>query len=260
MAGRSKSRKTAPAPKPQQDGYLWLSMRPLHVLVFLLPLITLYELGSIIYLSGPGQGIVETIAARKILSGFFEAFGVATFYLPGIAVLVVLLIWHLLVRDRWTIDLRVLAGMAMESVIWMLPILILGKLIAPQSIPAAIASADDLQTLGLGGKVTLSVGAGIYEEMLFRIIAIAAVHFLTVDVLRLKPVVGYILAALISALGFALYHDIRSLEGPIMWPLATFYFAAGLYFAGLYILRGFGIVVATHALYDIVVLAILPNR
>jgi hypothetical protein len=259
MAGRPKQRKTAPV-APPRDGYFWLSMRPLHILAFLLPLIGLYELGSIIYLSDPGRGIIETIAARNILSGFFEAFGVATFYLPGIALLVVLLIWHVLVKDRWTLDLRVLGGMGMESALWMLPILILGKLIAPQTIPAAMASPDGFHDLGLGARVTLSVGAGIYEELLFRLIAIAAVHFVVVDLLRAKAPAGYVAAAIVSAAAFALYHDIRSPEGLIQWPLAAFYFAAGLYFAGLYIVRGFGIVVATHALYDIVVLAILPSR
>ncbi len=259
MAGRTKQRKTAP-PAPKGEGYFWLSMRPLHILIFLLPLILAYELGSILYLSDPGHGIIETIAARNILSGFFEAFGAATFYLPGIALLVVLLIWHVLVKDRWTVDLRVLGGMGMESVLWMLPILILGKLIAPQTTPAAIATPEDLHALGLGARITLSVGAGIYEELLFRLIAIAAVHFLIVDVMKARNAAGYVAAALASAVGFAVYHDIRSADGLIQWHLAGFYFAAGLYFAGLYIVRGFGIVVATHALYDIVVLAILPSR
>lgn len=256
MASKPSKRKPAAA-APPADGYWSLSTRPLHVLIFLLPLIVLYELGSILYLSDPSRGVIETVAARNILSGFFETFGVATFYLPGIAMLVVLLLWHVLVRDRWTVDLRVLAGMAMESVLWMLPLLVLGKLMAPQSVPAAM-SADDLHTLGVGARVTLSVGAGIYEELLFRLIIIAAAHFILVDVARLKPTLGFVIAAIVSAAAFAGYHDIRGPEGQILWPLAGFYFVAGMYFAGLYILRGFGLVVATHALYDIVVLAVLP--
>lgn len=261
MAAQPAKRKTAAAPVPRQEGYLWLSMRPLHILIFLLPLIALYELGSIIYLSDPGHGLIETIAARNILSGFFEAFGVATFYLPGIALLVVLLIWHVLVNDRWTVDLRVLGLMAMESVLWMLPILVLGKVIAPQTIPAAfIPAAENIHTLDLGARVTLSVGAGIYEELLFRLIGIAAVHFVVVDLLRLKGPIGYIAAAIASAAAFALYHDIHTPQGLVIWPLLGFYFAAGLYFAILYIVRGFGIVVATHALYDVVVLVVLLGR
>jgi hypothetical protein len=35
--------------------------------------------------------------------------------------------------------------------------------------------------------------------------------------------------------------------------------AAGLYFGMLYILRGFGITVGTHALYDVLVLVMLPR-
>jgi hypothetical protein len=45
--------------------------------------------------------------------------------------------------------------------------------------------------------------------------------------------------------------------GGIDWRLLAFYCAAGLYFATLFVTRGFGIVVAVHALYDIVVLVVV---
>ena len=85
------------APEP----YARASKAPLHVLVFLLPLVIAYEIGSALYLSGAGGAPAETIRATKILSRFFESFGAAGLYLPGVALVAVLLIWHVLERRPW---------------------------------------------------------------------------------------------------------------------------------------------------------------
>src|SRR5436190_7062429 len=102
--------------KPR-TGYAWVSTRPLHVLLFLLPLMAAYELGSIRYLSDPGHGVIETIGARKILTDFFNTFGVAGYYLPPVVLSFVLLLWHVLEKDRWKVQGSVLLGMLMESVL-----------------------------------------------------------------------------------------------------------------------------------------------
>ena len=88
--------------------------------------------------------------------------------------------------------------------------------------------------------MTLAVGAGLYEELLFRLVLIAGLHLLLVDVARMKNVPGSMVAAAMSAGAFAWYHDVPGL--PMGLPLATFYVLSGLYFAGLFIVRGFGIV------------------
>lgn len=238
---------------PPRDGYFWLSTRPLHVLVFLIPLLVLHELGSVFFLSDPSRGVMETVAARRIVSGFFETFGAFSFYLPGLAVAVVMLIWHQLENDRWKIQLRVVPLMWMEAALWTLPLLVLGLLIAPRAAAVGVPSPEQL---GLGARLTLAVGAGIYEELLFRLILIAAIHFVLADLFKAGHRAAYTAAILISALAFAAYHDIAP-GGRMLWSLAAFYFAAGLYFAILYVVRGFGIAVAAHALYDIIVLVAL---
>ena len=65
-----------------------------------------------------------------------------------------------------------------------------------------------------------------------------------------------VIAVLVSAAAFALYHDPAG-AGSVAWSAMTFYFLAGLFFGGVYVWRGFDIVVAVHALYDIVVLTLL---
>ena len=71
-------RRKPPPPKDRRTppkGYAALSTRPLHVLVFLLPLVIAYEIGSIVYLVNP-EGDTKQILAQKILHQFFELFGV----------------------------------------------------------------------------------------------------------------------------------------------------------------------------------------
>lgn len=243
------------------DTYWLLSTRPLHVLVFLAPLVALYELGSVFFLADDKSGLSETIGARKILVDFFDAFGAATLYLPGVALVVVLMVWHLLERDRWAVRAGVLVGMAAESVLWTAPLLVLGLLLAQSGkAHAAATSLDPLAALPWQGRLTLSIGAGLYEELLFRLILIALVHFVLVDLARLRNTVGGVVAVLVSAVAFALYHDVSAAGGGIDLKLAGFYAVAGLYFALLFVLRGFGIVVAVHALYDVVVLVVVGSK
>jgi hypothetical protein len=248
-----------------RGGYGVLSARPLHILAFLSPLIIVYELGSILYLSDHHGAMIETIRAWKILSGFFEAFGVAGFYLPGVALATVLLLWHVLERDRWAVRPAVLLGMLMESIGWVLPLLVLTVLVqrllpggegAIQ--PAAGASGQALLDMPWQARLTISIGAGLYEELLFRMILIAGVHLVLVDLCRSGETIGRMAAVLISTAAFAFYHDVRLADGTVNVAAVAHYLLAGLFFAILYLFRGFGITASVHALFDILVLILLP--
>lgn len=263
------TRKKAGAPQPRAPeptlAYADLSARPLHVLIFLTPLLILYELGSVLYLSNPSTGAVETISARRMISTFFEAFGAFGLYLPGLVLATVLIVWHILRKDRWTIHLPVIPVMAMESIFWTIPLLVVAALIpyfvpAMQLFPCADpGSSSEIHRLSREARMTIAIGAGLYEELVFRVVGIALIHLIVVDVLGAKKQAGAIAAVVISALAFALYHDLRTATGALNIPLAVFLFLAGLYFGVLYIWRGFGIVVGVHALYDIVALVLLTS-
>lgn len=251
----AKPRRSAPAPGPQT--YAQLSQRPLHILVFLLPVLVAYELGAMLYLTGD-DGQTKTIAAWGMLARVFETFGVFGLHLPAALLVTVLLIWHLLQRDPWTLRLPVLAGMTMESFVWTVPLTILAMLLAGQpDAPPPAAQAEGLFSLPWQARLTISAGAGLYEELLFRMILIAAAHAVLADVVRVPSWLAGVLAVGLSAAAFALYHRAPgSMEAASLWTM-TFYFGAGLYFGTLYLLRGFGIVVAVHMLYDILALVVI---
>src|SRR5262249_8158612 len=100
------------------------------------------------------------------------------------------------------------------------------------------------------------VGAGIYEEVLFRMGLFAGLRWLLKHV-GLPPLAPSLLAATVSAVAFAAAHHI----GPQGEKLDAFVFLfrtlAGVYFAFVFQLRGFGIVVGAHVGYDVLVGALL---
>ena len=257
---------------PPKAGYFGRSRRPLHVLVFLLPLIIFYEIGSAVWLAGSDGALAQDIRARRIIAQLFDSFGIYGVYLPGILILVVLLIWQMLTRDSWRVRLKTVGGMWIEALVWTVPLLVLGQLLyrlligsgAPSvvGLDAIALSGDAISGHSMGARATISIGAGLYEELLFRMLAIAVIHLLLVDVGGLKNSTGTIAAIVISSALFAVYHDVGVLPGgpdSIQWAELIFFFAAGLYFGALYIARGFGIVAGVHALYDLAVLVVIPG-
>lgn len=237
------------------------SRRPLQMLVFLAPLVLLYEVGLALILRTE-RGVLTNKAHETLLT-FFDAMGVSAaggLYLGGLVIVVVLLIWHLLNRDAWRIDATVAGFMACEALALTLPLIALSVLVQrslPAAAPVLAAAAApgstpiELGELDLWSKMAISVGAGLYEELLFRMMIIAIVHTLLVDLGRLKHTTGLVAAVVISAVAFGIYHPLGLPDGSISWSRATFFVLAGLYFGLVYVLRGFGIVVAVHALYDI---------
>ena len=248
------------------DHYWVVARRPLQILAFLLPLIIAYELGLALLLRSE-QGVL-TNKAHETLLVFFERLGVPAaggLYLGGVAIVVVLLVWHLLNRDRWRIDPAAIGRMAAESLILTLPLLVLGQLISrsPLGSWGSWSGGGPPETqfveLGLWSKMAISVGAGLYEELLFRMVLIAVLHTLLVDVAKVSHATGASVAVLVSAVAFTLYHPIHDELGDLSVRKLSFYFLAGLYFGAIYVLRGFGIVVAVHALYDIITVLLLAD-
>lgn len=230
------------------------------MLAFLTPLIVAYEIGSALYLTDPASHTVDTIRAHRLMGEVFHAFGVGGLFLPGVLLAVVLLLWHVLTRDTWKIDLRILPGMLAESVAWTLPLLVLWQIVARASArvgelaAAAGGTADPFAAMSLPARLTISVGAGLYEELLFRMLGVALLHFVFADLMRLRHTAAACAAVGVSAAAFAAYH--LTPGEPIVWTRMVFYGLAGVYFGAIYAWRGFGVVVATHALYDAVVLAL----
>jgi len=244
------------------ESYWTESRRPIVILAFLLPLIIAYE-ACLALLLRSGDGLtISTVEAHKRILQFFATFDIAAgggLFVGGLLIVVVLFVWHLLMRDAWRFRPWVLAGMALESLLLALPLLVLSVVIASQFRAAAAgapAPGADPAELGVLARLAISIGAGLYEELVFRMLLVAVVHTLLVDVAKLSHAAGTTVAILLSAIAFTFYHDLSGLSGVELAQRMTFYFAAGVYFGILFVARGFGIVVGVHATYDILTVLI----
>lgn len=260
--GPEQSSRPRTASRDSSGGYFDRSRQPLEIFAFVAPLVVIYELGLAYALRGDGGTL--TNGAHEELVRFFSNIGVdparlnlPTLALPGVGLLLVLIVWQVLVRRPWTLHLSTVALMLVESVLLALPLLVLAQVISRALIPAAPETMTQLSTFG---RISMSIGAGLYEELIFRMLLFSLLHTLFVNVLQTSERWGIVLSIAISALLFALYHPIRTSAGEVDLRRALFFLAAGVFFGVLYIVRGFGIVVGAHAFYDIAVVVLLSNE
>ncbi|MEY3142508.1 MAG: hypothetical protein RLY21_1001 [Planctomycetota bacterium] len=230
------------------QGYFDASRRPLEILFFLLPFIALYEYELVRVLRSP-EGLVTNGAHLGILR-LFDALGfdAAALSLPGLLLVAILVGWHAAQRGPWIVDLGVVGRMYLESAALVVPLLVLAQ-VAVRALP--LAGVDDFGALPLGARIAVSIGAGIYEELVFRLLLIWVLLAALVDFAKFSRKIAVAIAVGLSALAFTVYHPLHAEDGSLIAQRFAFYFAAGVYFGAVFLLRGFGIVVATHALYDI---------
>jgi len=240
------SSSVAHASLPLPGGYLKRSELPLNSLLFVLPLIILYEIGTRIYTSDPLHQTEQRIIAFTLMQRFFALFGASGRYLPALAVVGILLTWHIARNDPWTFRGRTLLMMGFESIMAGFPVILLSFLTA-HYLPLATGRA------GWQGLIVLSLGAGIYEELVFRFILFTLLSLLLLDFLKLPKMVSMVLIVLVSAILFSLYHYL----GNEAFQARSFIFRtlAGIYFGVVFLIRGFGITAGCHASYDVMIVA-----
>jgi membrane protease YdiL (CAAX protease family) len=216
--------------------YLKKSERPLAGLLFLLPLILIHEIGW--RLSG------SRLLAFQMLREFCDALGASGPFIPALVLIVSLLGWHLARHDKWTVEVNTLAGMALESLLLALPLLALAVGMARWTWRPLLAGLMDPHS----GQIVIALGAGIYEEMIFRLILITLLNILLIDLLKVPKMRGAVLMVLISGTAFAFYHYLGAER--FSWRTCVFRTAAGIYFGAIFMCRGFGVTAGCHAIYD----------
>jgi len=228
------------------EGYFSLSRTPLTSLVFSLPLVLAYE-GGVLLL---GRGTPRN-GADVWLRQLLDALGFGSYFLLPALTLLGLLAWHHVEHDRWRFRPGVLLGMAVESWFWAVVLVGLARMQArlwPVAVPAAVPDAWD----GVLARLVGFCGAGLYEEVLFRLLLLPAVAW-TLRRLGAGPAGALALAVLVTSCLFSLAHYVGPLGDAFDIYSFTFRMLAGVFFAGIFLLRGFGIAAGSHALYDMLV-------
>jgi membrane protease YdiL (CAAX protease family) len=226
---------------------------PWPCFLFLLPLLLAYE-GGVLWLGGAKPDILRTGADTWLRWGL-QIVGLTSDYWPPALVILIFVVWNWnRGQDRPQDLVGVWLGMAVESVTFALILVSLGRLHIPvvEQLAPILAPATGAETPSRLASAVSFVGAGIYEELLFRLLLFP---LLLRIILTIEPprtlAVG--LAMVLSALAFSSAHHLGPYGEPFQGRIFLFRAIAGLYFALLFQLRGFGVAVGTHACYDVIV-------
>jgi hypothetical protein len=234
-------------------GYFRATRHPYPCLLFLLPLLAGYEAG-VAWLGGTDPESLRNGADNWLRWGL-AAVGLHNPWLPPVAVLLIFILWSWTRQDdRPTDTLGVLSGMGIESVVCALGLWALSRSVAPVLRTLGVSLAVGPGVEPALRQVIPYVGAGIYEEALFRLLLYSFLRGLLRRI-ELLPGLAAVLAALASAALFSAAHHVGPYGQPYSNYLFLFRLVAGLYFTALFQLRGFGIVVGAHACYNVLVSA-----
>lgn len=251
------------APARAGSSYWQLSRAPRYSLLFALPLLAAYELLTLALANGPAAGIrngadVLLQALVYAVAGPYEPYVFGAALLGGG-------LW-LVARDlranRQPLRGRVFFGMAVESaVLAVLFGLVVGtltaRLLGAMHALAAPAGPQPLVAMDLPTRLMVSLGAGLYEELLFRVLLVTLFQGVARVLFGAGRGASAAFAVVLSALLFSAFHYVGPFGEPLEVQSFVYRAIAGLAFSVLYVLRGFGITAWTHALYDVLLLVVL---
>lgn len=234
-------------------GYWQAARQARYSLLFALPLLLLYEGLSFAMTQSAYAGVRN--GADVLLKTLFVAFGGR----HGLAVFSVLLVgiggalvWRDTRRHPGRLDRRYFGLMLGESLVYAAllgsVVSVLTSLLLSPMLSAVQGAAP--ARLGLGPQLVLSLGAGLYEELLFRVLLVSGLLWLGLRLGWKRPA-AVAAAVVLAALIFSAFHYIGPMGDTFTLASFTFRAVAGLLLSGLYVARGFGIAAWSHALYDV---------
>lgn len=230
--------------------YLCDSASPLTSLVFVTPILMIYEFG-VIFL---GPAALRN-GAEQWLRTLLEYVGMGQYVLLPVLTCALLLGWQHLSRRPWRFTWSTIPKMATESFLVASGIICFAylqdylfrafELAIPLRAACSIGTSRAAHLVGY-------CGAGFYEEVVFRLMLIP----ILAGVLRglgETPKGGLWGAAVGASLLFsAAHYQLFSQVGDTFgWGSFVFRFLAGLIFSIVFLKRGFGIAAGSHTLYDV---------
>mgnify|MGYP002624579493 CR=1 FL=1 len=227
-----------------QQSYLKATRHPLSCLLFLLPFLVIYEIG-VLQLGGQHPEAVRNGADHWVRQAV-GSLGVRQLFLIPILLAVLFAIRAYQQRQERPKDLvGTWVGMMFESVSFALILWGISRSLGPVFETMRLSAHSQ-------SRLITFLGAGIYEETLFRLILFGGLIWFFKKT-EVPFWIGVTLASLISAGLFSLAHHVGPAGEAFEAGIFLFRLIAGLYFAMIYQFRGFGVVVGAHACYDIAV-------
>jgi hypothetical protein len=202
--------------------------------VLIVPLFLAYEIG--VLFAGNVNG------ADVVTRSVYAALGRQTYLLVNAGIAIVFLLW-VRRQDRWrALSLEAIAPVIIEAVIYAITL-------------AAVVAFGLHRLLGLSltpGAAVNALGAGVHEELVFRL---GAMGGLVALLLRIggdrRVVVAFALVA--AAVAFAGAHHVGQYGEPFTKHAFAFRITAGIVFGLVFWFRSLAHAVYAHAFYDMLV-------
>jgi hypothetical protein len=241
------SREDETASATRLDDYFALTRKVSVSLFFLAPLLVGYEI-AVACLDGAGRGAMNA-EVRDLLwylgpaAAHFRAFLLALCAVGACAALL-----------RHERSIRLYPSFLVESLLYALllgPLALLLTTLGATAL-AAPAGPPDGRSESLGPALLSSIGAGIYEELTFRLMLIGGGLIVLERLLAVRRAVALPLLIVASALIFAQFHHLGPHGEPADAHRFWFRTVAGIILGSVFVLRGLGVAVYLHALYDVI--------
>ncbi len=226
--------------------YFQKSKSPFYSFIITLPIFLLYELGLFL-MRGTEFSYIKN-GADVLIEDMIATLGFDIFYISSSIFLLAFFIIAYYQKknyDSFTIYKSYLSIMLFESFVYAL---LLFLLLGNMSLYLMDISVQDIKF-----NIILSLGAGIYEELIFRVFSIFILYkFISFIFKSMRHFSTQFSALLLSSILFSLFHFMGTES--FSQEAFTIRFIAGILLGILYINRGFGITAITHSFYDIFVI------
>ena len=230
------------------SNYFSLSKNDFYSIIIIAPLFVLYHILG--FFNNFHSNLIVKNSADVFIKYFFQYLSVeyaSLIYLTFfIAIIAFIMFKNKKIFVSSEIKLSFLFGMIVESILHSLSLLIFMSLIY-KLLPLGLFLFNNNVMEG----IYLSIGAGIWEELLFRYIMISSLLFIFNKAMYDFSLISYILIIVFASTLFSYYHFIGAVPELINFSIFIYRFVAGIILSVIFIFRGLGIAVYTHTFYDL---------
>jgi membrane protease YdiL (CAAX protease family) len=220
-------------------------------LILVFPLFLIYQVGVLFTLPMlNGADFVTTLLFASLqltLTGYL-IFLAAVVMAFGLALV--------LLKRTQQFNGRVFLPVLLESLIYALTMGSLIVLVMTKVLGLPPTLAAGLSEQGLGTRLVMSLGAGVYEEIVFRLGLLTGCIAAFDRGFGMSRWAAVLCGFGISSVVFSLVHYLPPTGDAFTLGSFIFRALAGVFFAALFKLRGLAVAVYTHAFYDVFVLVL----
>lgn len=234
--------------QPFLEKYFSQTNTYVYSLILIIPLIFIYESGLLIvrgYSFESGDILATDILANELIILLFEKIGMRWEYfniMPALLVMGTIFVLQFASQKQWKVDITNVFLVHIEYVLYAVIFFFSVAWIFPGSI--------SFQPPSSSRHVLVAIGAGVYEEYLFRLVLLSLLMYAFEKGLKVEKQRRIYVSVVLSAVFFAGFHHILG-DASFKWEVFFIRTAAGIFFGFLHLTRGYGIAAGTHAGFNL---------